>query len=402
MFISQSHLPQILGPEFYTDERILDREIDRLFLPGWHCVGALTDIPNNGGYFTTELLGRPLIVWRSGNDVHTFLNVCAHRSSTLSDKPCGHMGERLKCQYHGWEYDETGNTRKIPDAKSFRPMEPGIVGLKKYRTELFGQLIFVTLNEDAPGLRDFLGHIYDRCLPWFSHEHRPTVALDIDNECNWKVVMENVLEGYHLESVHPKTFGTWAGEERCTHKFYSTGDWYGDDYSQCRGWAHRQERIISRIAGVEPQYLWQHPSRYPNTVFGVMALFNWVEVILPLSPTKCRTMWRIFHYPGPRGSKRAALLSAALRAWGRRFWPRVAGEDAAIYPRIQKGINSPQHPKGGLISIREERLFAFQNYVLKAVATDDPLPLEGGVEEIGAAALCRTEPPAPVPAAAFA
>jgi hypothetical protein len=111
----------------------------------------------------------------------------------LSRRPCGHFAENIKCQYHGWEYDCTGNTRKIPDAKSFKPMEKGTLGLTKFRCETAGQLVFVTLDDDAPPLAEFLGeYLFDLCGRWFSADHRLTVPLDIDHECNWKVVVENV------------------------------------------------------------------------------------------------------------------------------------------------------------------------------------------------------------------
>src|SRR5690606_5996160 len=137
--------------------------------------------------------------------VHTFLNVCSHRNSMLSGKPCGHMGSSLRCQYHGWEYDKTGNTRKIPDAKSFKPMEQGMLGLDKYRTETFGPLVWVTVDPDAPPLREWLGA--DLCQiveKWFTPHHVPVMPVDENHEANWKVIAENVLEGYHVAEVHPK------------------------------------------------------------------------------------------------------------------------------------------------------------------------------------------------------
>ena len=42
-------------------------------------------------------------------------------------------------------YDETGNVRKIPDARAFRPLEPGMLGLKRYHVETCGRLVFVDL-----------------------------------------------------------------------------------------------------------------------------------------------------------------------------------------------------------------------------------------------------------------
>jgi choline monooxygenase len=154
MFIHETHLPQVLTPEEYTSEDHLDKEMGALFHDSWQFVGALTDIPNDGDYFTFELFGKPIIVWNQGGEIYTFLNVCPHRFSMLTHHKCGHSKERLTCQYHGWQFDETGNTRKIPDARSFKPMKQGELGLVKYHAETAGRLIFVNLSENPPPLRE--------------------------------------------------------------------------------------------------------------------------------------------------------------------------------------------------------------------------------------------------------
>lgn len=375
MFIHETHLPNKLTADYYYSPEIHERELDSMFLPGWHCIAALSDFPRDGDFLTRELFGRPLICWRRGERVHTFLNVCAHRFSLLSAKERGNFPQRLKCQYHGWEYDCEGNTCRIPDAQSFRPMEKGLLGLKGYRTDTAGQLVFATLDEEAPPLREYLGEfLFDLCRRWFSAEHELTTNLEYDHACNWKVVVENVLEGYHVAEVHPTTFKRFPEPERCSHEFHDTWDFYRDNYSSDAELS-RKDRRISRIVGVEADCTWKHLLRYPNVVFGQMSLYNWVQCVVPVSATECRAIWRIFHYPGRPGRLKTRLLSRGLRWWGRRFMTKVVGEDADIYPKIQRGIAAGERPaNGGLISIREERIFPFQEYVLRM--TGDAAPGE--------------------------
>jgi choline monooxygenase len=386
MFLSQSHIPQVLSADDYTSQVQHDLEVERLFLPGWHCVALTSELPHDGDFLTLKLFGRPLIVWRSADEFHTFLNVCAHRYTTLSDQPCGHMKGRLRCQYHGWEYDETGNTRKIPDARSFRPMSPGMLGLTKYRTEVCGQAIYMTFDDLAPTLAEWLGPVSELSQAWITPDHVP-VLMDIrEHAANWKVVVENFLEAYHLECLHPTTFGTYPDESRCTHEFYDGWDWYRDDYSKQ---GNRLEWLISRGAGLEPKYTWHHLLRYPNTIYCVMALYSFVQTTVPTGPQQCRVFTRIVVHPGVRGRLRARIMGAILRGWGRRFWAKVIAEDARIFPSVQRGLQAADHPKGGLISIREERIATFQRYVRdgtrketvravrpatwRSVAPDDPL-----------------------------
>jgi phenylpropionate dioxygenase-like ring-hydroxylating dioxygenase large terminal subunit len=362
MFVNHTHVPQALDADAYTSQGQHDREVERLFLPGWHCVALTSDLPRDGDYVTTELFGRPLIVWRVDGRPHTFLNVCAHRFSTLSDKPCGHSGQTLRCQYHGWEYGADGATRKIPDAKMFRPMTQGMVGLTKFRTETRGRTVFMTFDPDAPPLDEWLGPVGELSDRWLSPDHVPLLTDDRIHEANWKVVVENFLEAYHLECVHPKTFKTYPDESRCTHEFHDGWDWYRDDYSKE---GNALERLISLGAGVEPGYTWHHVLRYPNTIYLVMALFSMVQSVVPVAPNRCRVVTRIIVNPGRRGTVRARIMAPLLKAWGGRFWRQVLAEDAGAFPSVQRGLESAEQSRGGLISVREERVAVFQKYVLE-------------------------------------
>ncbi len=207
MFVHATHLPQRLAADDYSSPQFHQDELESMFLPGWHCIGTLAELKRDGDYFTTELLGRPLLCWRSGGEVRTFLNVCCHRFCMLTHEQHGSFRDRMKCQYHGWEYDTGGNPRKIPDAQSFRPLVKNQLQLTSYRTETVGQLVFVSLASAGPSLAEYLGDEMHRlCQDWFSTDQRHLKEFDSDVEANWKIVVENVLESYHIATVHAKSF----------------------------------------------------------------------------------------------------------------------------------------------------------------------------------------------------
>ena len=133
MFIHDTHLPQILEPECYYSTESHQREKERLFEPAWHYVGTMHELPQDGSFLTRTVLDKSILFWRVGDEVRAFANVCPHRFSMLTQKPCGKL-ERLKCQYHGWEFDNNGDTCLIPDAPSFRPLRKGELGLLRFRT----------------------------------------------------------------------------------------------------------------------------------------------------------------------------------------------------------------------------------------------------------------------------
>ena len=364
MFINETHLPQLLQPGQYTDPEYHRQEVERLFMPGWHCIGSRFELPDDGSFITVDLLNHPVIVWRQGDEVHAYLNVCAHRFSMLTQSPCGHM-DRLKCQYHGWEYDVHGDTKRIPDAKSFKPLERGKLGLTKLPCESVGQLIFVTLNQDPEPLRTFLGDAYAMCERLYSSTCRPVLACRRDNHANWKVALENSLEGYHLDEVHSSTFGPSPDADCCEHELHS------DRHSALRV-EHTTDTHLTklgkwacRIAGATDRDLSYHQFHvYPNLVFAKFGVFSWMEAVYPVSSRDSYDTWRFFSNGGDPNMARGQALNWLMRQWGKRWFKKVLAEDEAIFPNIQDGLESPVQPGSGLVSIREERVFHFQNYVL--------------------------------------
>jgi len=364
MFISDSHMPQVLSATDYYSPEQHERELSQLLLPGWHLVGTLAELANDGDYLTQDLLGHPLIVWKIDGDVHAFLNVCPHRACMLTHADHGSM-PRLKCQYHGWEFDGTGNTRKIPDAKSFRPMESGIVGLHRFRTETVGQLIFVTLNDEAPSLAEYLGPAYELCKEIADDTWQSNGVSDRLMDANWKIYIENTIETYHVETVHPTTIREIPAEETCVHEFDDR--WSLLKTSGKDGHLDFLDRIAHRVLGVKRDPDYWNMLIYPNLVIGKMSLFSWVDETLPMGPDKMRIVARGFLKIGKRGVL-PAIMASLVRRWGRGFFTRLVAEDAAVLPSVQQGLRSPLQPPGGLISIREERVFHFQKYVQEHTA----------------------------------
>jgi phenylpropionate dioxygenase-like ring-hydroxylating dioxygenase large terminal subunit len=364
MFTSATHLPHLLVPEQYYSPEQYATELKQLFLPSWQLVCTTADIPRAGDYVTLELFGYPLLVRNFGHKVQAFLNVCAHRHCLLSGKERG-SSPQFACQYHGWEYDETGQTRRIPDAKSFRPFDGGRVGLRVFRTATCGQLVFVSLSDDGPDLPAFLGDMFATIERMFSPDY---LQIHSDNDevgANWKAGIENALESYHIDFVHPKTLVKAPPEELCAHEI-------GPNYSVFR--THTGGKISAvqaiegwfvRLGGREPVYEYTHRLLYPNLTFFGCDLPSIVMAFVPVSPTKTRWVKRIFVHQGD-GRPAGKLVGRLMRRQLRDYWMNAVKEDIVMLEQVQKGMSAPLHAAGGMISIREERIFHFQEYVRSA------------------------------------
>ena len=297
MFISDTHHPQLLTPDFYFSDEQFQREVNTLFLPGWHCVAAMADFPNDGDVRTLDLFGHPVLLWRMNGEVRAFLNVCSHRYCTITDQEQCNMS-KLKCQYHGWEYDEEGTTRKIPDAPSFRPLEKDALGLRQLKIQRCGTLLFVSVAEEPEPLEQQLGPGHEMGERIFSEDWEPMLCLRHESACNWKVVLENYLEGYHIDCVHPTTFKKFHNPDNCAHEL-------GDLWTLFSDSSMDNDRItqgVMRASGAtSPGAVYQHLHCYPSQTMGQMAAYSFMQNIRPLTPSSpglAVVGSRVFPLPG--------------------------------------------------------------------------------------------------------
>lgn len=363
MFVSPSHIPQLLPKEAYLSQAQFDCEIEHLFMPAWHCIGTTRQLVREGDFFTRRLFGRPLLVCRLEGEPRVFLNVCAHRSSLLTSQARG-CNPTLRCQYHGWEYDAQGHTRKIPDAPNFRPLAREMAALKRYRLGICGQLIFVSLADDGPSLEEFLGSgnttTTQNLFPPTSFFFADSVKSDV----NWKVACENGLESYHIECVHRKTLGTYPAEADCRHEFHDRFTIFessGDPPS----WHRTLREGLYRRIGHEPTRLYHHLHVYPNLFYTWDDAAASVQSFFPLAPNRVEIQFFSFIRQGPSSAAPWNFLMRVIGPLGCLFWRRVVGEDMRLLPKVQQGIEAADAPTGGLLSRREERVAHFQAYIAR-------------------------------------
>ncbi|MEQ8787111.1 MAG: aromatic ring-hydroxylating dioxygenase subunit alpha [Pirellulaceae bacterium] len=372
MFVHKNQLAYQIPPEWYYSPAHYEREIDRLFLPTWHFVGSKADMPQDGDFRTLELLGTPLLIRNFGGQYHAFLNVCSHRHCQLTSEARGHS-DALRCQYHGWEYEASGRTRRIPDAGCFRPFDRENARLRKFRLETCGDLLFVSLARSGPGLRTYLGAFHDRLETLLDENWRLAWTWEHDCASNWKLPVENTVESYHLPCVHSGVFASVypseAAQQHDLHENYSTLRYDLSENKTISFW----QRWTAGVLGADSSNIYVHHLVHPHLVITINDLVIYVHVYLPTSPTTTRAIARAYTYRGDRRNP-LAWLAARSTAWNTRSGLlKVQLEDAAVMGPAQRGIESSVHR--GCIGTREERVYAFQKFVRdRCAARDQRIP----------------------------
>ena len=383
MFVSDTHLPQLLPPRAYHDRAWYERELDQVLRPAWWAVALEGELPHEGSFVTFDHVDGPVLLRRSAGKIRGYRNVCPHRLAKLAAASRGTCAV-IRCGYHGWEFDDDGATRRIPDAPSFRPLEKGRLGLDTLRVEMVGPVVFVSFDPAAVPVRDWLGAGGERFERHFTGATAITWKTDIDLPVNWKLVVENNLESYHVGTVHAATLGTFPAETDCVHEIDDHGSRFASPGDG--SWLKPVKRHLAGRLGRPMTEGYVHAIVHPTLLWVAVDVGVGFQSVVPTGPTSTRIVYRS---AGWQSGGRMPVVDWALRrvlAADLTVWRRIVAEDMAVMPQVQAGIESPRHPGPGLISRREERITHFQRFVLDRMgrepATADVVPVRrsgGGV-----------------------
>jgi len=191
-----------LAQEFYSDPEIFRRDIDRIHLRRWLCVGHESRIRNKGDWFRYDVAGESIIVVRGRDEVvRGLVNVCRHRGSRVCYEESGNA-RMLVCPYHAWTYDLDGRLRSV--RYMGRDFDTSAHRLPEIHVRILEGLIFVCFAEDPPSLDAAEGALRATLgrYGWASarEAHRQTYTVN----ANWKLATENYQECYHCTPAHPE------------------------------------------------------------------------------------------------------------------------------------------------------------------------------------------------------
>ena len=195
-----------------VDPEILLLEQRRIFDVCWIYVGHESEVRAPGDFRTRSICGRPVIFCRdSANAVRVFLNTCRHRGSIVCREAEGNAKIHT-CFYHGWSYDRDGRLDGVPgesayppsfDKRNFALREPPKVASYRGFVFLNFDANAIALEDYLAGAKEYIDLIVDQS-PSGSMEVIQGVQ-EYDIRANWKLLVENSFDDYHLLSTH----STW-------------------------------------------------------------------------------------------------------------------------------------------------------------------------------------------------
>lgn len=342
----------LIGPEYYHSSGVFLKEKGKSEL--WIYAGLLSDFESENDYKAFEYFDIPIVVQKFKNELKAFQNICSHRFSKIQKTGCGNRA--FFCPYHGWAYNSKGVPVGIPKKPLFDLNKECIseLKLKEYELSTCGNLVFVNLGSKLT-LIEYLGKEVFNLIQNFEITKNNKIDInEYEIKANWKLIVENTLEAYHVQLVHENTFNNLKLKGN-NFKFDGTSSiWFAEsDITEKK----RIQNLFANRKFKTDNYI--HVLLFPNTLISTYKGYSYnISQIFPLSEKN--TIFKSEVYIGP---SEEVLLLETYKTSLIDFNRRVFFEDMEICEDIQKVIFYSDQL--GILSDEEKRVECFQLNYLK-------------------------------------
>ncbi|MGH8189956.1 MAG: aromatic ring-hydroxylating oxygenase subunit alpha [Rhodanobacteraceae bacterium] len=332
-----------LPARFYSGRESAKRDRAAVFARGWQPLARADQLADAGDHVVAEIAGVPLLLVR-GNDgaLRALHNVCRHRAGPLA--LCdGRGAKRLRCHYHGWSYALDGRLLSAPEMEGARDFEPGRVRLPEARVAQWRGLVFAAL-EPVASITETLAKVDARLGArsldhYLFHRH-----YAYDTACDWKVYIDNYLEGYHVPHIHPEL-----------NRILD----YRDYVVEPSRWSSLQRSPLASDAALYGDGEALYWFIWPNTLLNVLPDRMQTNRVIPLEPGRCRVTFDYFY---PAGTPDLESRHARDHA----FSDLVQRQDIDMCEHVQRGLDSGSYQSGRLNPKRENGVHHFHELLRHA------------------------------------
>ncbi|MET1026590.1 MAG: aromatic ring-hydroxylating dioxygenase subunit alpha [Dongiaceae bacterium] len=351
-----------LPPDVYTSEGFLAAEIERIFATEWLCVGRVDDIPRTGDFVTTDIPGLPVVTLRGETgEILSLSNVCAHRGMRLLSGQ-GQCGRHIVCPYHAWTYGLDGHLASAPRLKQRADFAPAEHGLTAVRTDIWQGWIYVTANEALPPVARHVAELDAAIGRYRADRYQQILKEEMVWKTNWKILMENFMEDYHLPKVHKATISGYSPTNEVeVFEGRPTFSWHVNRKTPGapRGLAHPSNTHLDGD--------WRRTTvlfaLLPGHLVNLSPDHLWSLSLLPAGTDRVRIRFGLSYAPEVLAD--VADREAFIAEW-KSFFDRVNAEDRGVVEGVRSVIGS-RLAKPGPICDLERFTYDFGKYLLRKI-----------------------------------
>jgi len=349
---------QCLPPAIYHSPEILDLETDRIFRHEWLCLGRAAEMPKAGDFISRDIIDSPVFAIRQKDgSIKAFINVCLHRSACLLAGD-GHVS-RISCPYHSWTYDLDGQLIGAPFMQETAGFEVKNYSLNELACDVWEGFVYLSLGTKPVSIEKRLSELTSLISGFRMADYVPVFSAEETWNTNWKCLVENFMDVYHLHRVHRNSFSKYGSSADQTTLFPG-GEAFAYHYVQ--------DEEGPRSVQAHPENTWlQGPDRlrtwliniFPSHTIQLQPDMLWYLSILPDGLSKTRIRWAV-SIPGEildNAKIKQAHINEVME-----FLHQVNSEDRPIVENVFQATRSP-HAVRGPLSYLERNVWDFGRYL---------------------------------------
>ena len=345
-----------IRPDSYKNKAFFDLEKKRIFQSKPIPIGYTNELDDNN-IISTNLHDIPIILTKDNtNKISAYYNVCRHRGCKLVQE--NSSSKVMACPYHKWTYSLSGNLigtpRYKPDKDVFNKKDYSLFPIN---IDIVNNIIFAKLD-NCMGIdsEKYYGDAFDILNDYPLNKCKIVKTKTYEIDANWKLLIDNFIEYYHLPAVHPGLVTNSGMEEHvCTQ---GEGKYIGfkTDPLTSSGKAIDVERSVP-FAELHEKYrkAAHFQMLYPNMFYFLFPNHMFSVIVTPVSPTKSIEKATLF----VNDTSDQAWID---ELWG--FYDEVNTEDLEICERVQEGLKCDVYNGGRMVPKYESTIHRFHKMVI--------------------------------------
>jgi choline monooxygenase len=344
---------ETIPSSWYTDPAIFDIERDTVFGSSWQFVGLSNRLEHPGSRVLAQIGIEPIIIVRGKDQlIRAFYNVCRHRGGPLATEDgCANM---LHCQYHGWTYTLDGMLRGVPDFDRVELFDKKDFGLVPIEIKEHHGLLFVAHNTPTLPLSSLLEGATERITNVDLSTLKFYTRVVYQVKCNWKIYVDNYLEGYHVPIVHPELMRIYDFNAYITE----TREHYSFQQSPLAESELLYSKNLKPGMSREALYYWIWPNLMLNLLPGRLQ----TNLVRPVTADSCEVIFD-YYYDDSLSEHSQQLINDDLA-----FSDMVQKQDIDICEHVQRGVSSRSYDRGRFSTKRENAVHHFQSLLKRSLA----------------------------------
>lgn len=330
-----------LPSHYFYDPELFASEKERIFMGAWHFACHINELPEPGAFVVRDVFDQSVIIMRDQQgELNAFHNVCQHRGNRLMNEKSGVQKGVIRCSYHSWCYGADGRLKAAPRSNRIEAFDVDDFRIPPVRLQVFASCVYFNFDSNATDMEElFPGaeQAIREAIPQLD-DMRLVQEDDVIVPANWKVIMDNSIEGYHFQLSGPHHIDLASLVDFSDYKLRTFDNWwtYGAPPNREATEAYGEPigREVEDGDGFFNIGLWPHNTLYQFPFSQCLGTF----MIIPLDAE--RSILR-FGYYSPH--KELPKVTRSCIDWMNND---LGPEDLALNETVQKGLHSLGYQQG--------------------------------------------------------